>query len=128
MDGRSLAPVLHSCGHVTFGFPLDLSWRTGFGLISAPFRRRFLESFLVHFAGGFGTHVGPDSERLKYPESSKKADGISEDPSPKLGKLPLLKASQVCTLAADLASAGLIAVLDDYGSCGKDACGRSWSC
>ena len=67
MDGRSLAPVLHSCLHDTFGLTWAPSWRTGYGLISGPFRRRFRDSFLVHFAGGFGTHVGPDSERLKYP-------------------------------------------------------------
>ena len=66
MDGRSLAPVLHSCGHVTFGLTLAPSWRTGLGLISAPFRRRFRDPFLLHLGGGFGTHVGVDLERLKY--------------------------------------------------------------
>ena len=67
MDGRSLVPLRQACPDVTFGLTLALSWRTGFGLISGPFRRRFRDSFLVHFAGGFGPHVGPDSERLKYP-------------------------------------------------------------
>ena len=45
MDGRSLAPWAQGCIHVTFGLPLALSWRTGLGLISGPFRRRFRESF-----------------------------------------------------------------------------------
>ena len=49
MDGRSLAPVAHSCGHVTFGLTLALSWRTGLGRISAPFRRRFRDSFWSSF-------------------------------------------------------------------------------
>ena len=43
MYGRSLAPVLHSCPHVTFGLTLSSSWRTGLGLI------------LLHLGGGFGT-------------------------------------------------------------------------
>ena len=45
MDGRSLAPVCHSCRDITFGLTLALSRRTGFGLISGPFRRRFRDSF-----------------------------------------------------------------------------------
>ena len=59
------------------------------------------DSFLVHFGGGFGTHfwsilqavsglmVDLILSALSIPESSKKANGISEDPSPKLGKLSL---------------------------------------
>ena len=101
MDGRSLAPVCHSCVHITSGLTWAPSRRAGLGLISGLFRRRFRGSFLVHFAGGFGTHVGPDSERLRYPRSSKKANGISEDPSPKLRKLPL-HASQVLSGLTEL--------------------------
>ena len=66
MDGRSLAPVAQGCTHVTFGLTLALSWRTGLGLISAPFWRRFRDSILLQFGGGFGTHFGADLERLKY--------------------------------------------------------------
>ena len=40
---------------------------------------------------------------LSIPESSKKANGISEDPSPKLGKLPL-HASQVTVDGKEVAS------------------------
>ena len=67
MDGRSLAPWCHSCTQLTFGLTLAPSWRTGLGLISAPLRRRFLDSILLHFGGGFGTHFGADLERLKHP-------------------------------------------------------------
>ena len=66
MDGRSLAPWCHSCTQLTFGLTLALSWRTGLGLISGPFRRRFRDSILLQFGGGFGTHFGADLERLKY--------------------------------------------------------------
>ena len=78
MDGRSLAPWCHSCTQLTFGLTLALSWRTGLGLISAPFRdpvsglisapfrRRFRDSILLQFGGGFGTHFGAELERLKY--------------------------------------------------------------
>ena len=66
MDGRSLAPVAHSCAQLTFGLTLASSWRTGLGRISAPFRRRFRDSILLQFGGGFGTHFGADLERLKY--------------------------------------------------------------
>ena len=45
MDGRSLAPVCHSCRHITFGSTLAPSWRTGLGPISGPFWRRFWDSF-----------------------------------------------------------------------------------
>ena len=67
MDGRSLAPVAHSCAQLTFGLTLASSWRTGLGVISAPFWRRFRDSILLHFGGGFGTHFGADLERRKYP-------------------------------------------------------------
>ena len=67
MDGRSLAPWCHSCTQLTFGLTLALSWRTGLGVISGPFRRRFRDSILLQFGGGFGTHFGADLERLKYP-------------------------------------------------------------
>ena len=67
MDGRSLAPWCHSCTQLTFGLTLALSWRTGLELISGPFRRRFRDSILLHFGGGFGTHFGADLERVKYP-------------------------------------------------------------
>ena len=66
MDGRSLAPWCHSCTQLTFGLTLALSWRTGLGVISGPFRRRFRDSILLQFGGGFGTHFGADLERLKY--------------------------------------------------------------
>ena len=49
MDGRSLAPVPHSCPHVTFGSTLAPSWRTGLGPISGPFWRRFWDSFWSSF-------------------------------------------------------------------------------
>ena len=49
MDGRSLAPVPHSCPHVTFGLTLAPSWRTGLGPISGPFWRRFWDSFWSSF-------------------------------------------------------------------------------
>ena len=66
MDGRSLAPWCHSCTQLTFGLTLALSWRTGLGVISGPFRRRFRDSILLQFGAGFGTHFGADLERLKY--------------------------------------------------------------
>ena len=49
IDGRSLAPVAHSCRHVTFGSTLAPSWRTGLGPISGPFWRRFWDSFWSSF-------------------------------------------------------------------------------
>ena len=36
-------------------------------LIWGSLWRFLLESFLVHFGGGFGTHSGADLEHLKYP-------------------------------------------------------------
>ena len=57
MYGRSLAPVLHSCRDVTFGLTLDLSWRTGLGLISGPFWRRFRDSFLRKLDGSLRTQL-----------------------------------------------------------------------
>ena len=71
------------------------------------------DSFRVHFGGGVGTHFWSNLQAvsglmldlilsaLSIPESSKKANGISEDPSPKLGKLPL-HASQVLSGLTEL--------------------------
>ena len=67
MDGRSLAPVLHSCRDVTFGLTLASSWRTGLELISGPFRDPVGTHFCSISERGFGTHFGADLERRKYP-------------------------------------------------------------
>ena len=44
-----LGEVAHPCVQITFGLPLAPSWGSEFGLISAPFWRRFGDSFWGRF-------------------------------------------------------------------------------
>ena len=59
------------------------------GLISASFRRRFRDSILLQFGGGFGTHFGADSERLKYPGKQQEGTRNLRRSFSQPGKLPL---------------------------------------
>ena len=69
MDRRSLAPVCHSCGHVTFGSTLAPSWRTGLGPISGPFWRRFWDSFWSSFWSSFGVPKVSRKVARRYTEA-----------------------------------------------------------
>ena len=149
MFGRSLGPGDKPCTQTIIGLPLAPIWGSGLGLISAPFWRRFQDSFWRSFGASEVSQkvakrytLRSKKEATIWVQNTKESNEEGGNQSRAERNLPRFSPnleSFRCTLLRCLGASALLSsqrclrgdggrrFRRNYGSW-TDACGRSWSC